>query len=115
MALQTCPKCGKQFYGVACPDCAYPHPAPTASEVRMQRLVQTRVWALAVGLLLALLSLGFFYATFSQSHQWSGGIPFFPPSWNDKLGRVLSGFFACLCAYMASCSFYQAVKPKAKK
>jgi TPR repeat protein len=25
MALMTCPKCGKQFYGVGCPMCDYPH------------------------------------------------------------------------------------------
>jgi hypothetical protein len=81
----------------------------------MQRLIQTRVYAIAVGLVLAVLSFGFFYATFTQSHHWSGGIPFLPPSWNDKIGRVLAAFFACLCAGMALCSFYQAIKPRAKK
>jgi hypothetical protein len=81
----------------------------------MQRLIQTRVYAIAVGLLLAVLSFGFFYATFSQSQQWSGGIPFLPLSWNDKIGRVSSALFACLCAGMALGSFYQAVKPRAKK
>ena len=25
MALMTCPKCGKQYYGVGCPVCDYPH------------------------------------------------------------------------------------------
>ena len=159
MALQTCPKCGKQFYGVSCPDCDLPASTPDIGKIRQQQFiafillaaliffaarlfienssfrfpvlvgvfvlvlvgrilasdVKGRPYAVVVGLLLAVLSCGFFYGTFSQSHQWSGGVPFLPASWNDKIGRVLSAFFACLCTGMALCSFYQAVKPRAKK
>jgi hypothetical protein len=138
MALQTCPKCGKQFYGVGCPDCDYPHPPPTASELRMQRLVQSRTYGVAVGLLLAVLSCVFFYVIrnnyFDRHGHWSGEIPFvsawrdnhfntwvdvlfefFVPWWVKDVGILVTAFFACSCAWLSLGCFYQAIKPTPKK
>ncbi|HVV00078.1 MAG TPA: hypothetical protein VHH88_01870 [Verrucomicrobiae bacterium] len=138
MALQTCPKCGNQFYGAACPDCDYPHPAPTASELRMQHLVHTRTYGVAVGLLLAVLSGVCFYAVyttyFDRHGHWNGEIPFlsawmhsqpktwdmalfglFVPWWVKDAGMLVAAFFACGCLYLSLGCFYLAIKPGAKK
>ena len=138
MSLQTCPKCGKHFYGVACPDCDYPHPAPTADQLRAQRLVQSRPYAIGVGLLFAVMSCACFraiYTTYFDWHgHWTGEIPFVsawsdnhPKSWDEALfglfvpwwlkdtGILLVGFFACGSTCLSLACFYQAIKPRAKK
>ena len=48
MALMTCPKCGKQFYGVGCPDCDYPARLPDASEARRRQLFGIALLAASV-------------------------------------------------------------------
>jgi hypothetical protein len=55
MALMTCQKCGKQFYGVGCPDCDYPARLPDASEVRRRQLFGIALLAVSV-----FVAIGFF-------------------------------------------------------
>ena len=160
MDAQTCPKCGKQFYGVGCPDCDFPASPPDMSKIRRQQFtafalltalliilvrlfiqnpsfrlpilvgvfglvllgrmlaseVRGRAYALAVGLLCAGLSSGFLYCTFSGIAHWSApalfGISFVPWWWNEHTTRVLTGFFACLCAAWSLWCFYRVVRPR---
>ena len=161
MEVQTCPKCGKQFYGVGCPDCDFPASPPDMGKIRRQQFiafvllaalliilvrlfiekppfrlpvlagilglvllgrmlasdVRGRAYALAVGLLLAVLSPGFFYCTFSERAHWSAGLlaPFLPWWWNDTTTRWLTGFFGCLCAALSLWCFYQVASPRKRK
>jgi hypothetical protein len=38
MALMICSKCGKQFYGIGCPECDFPAPAISRGPQKWQRL-----------------------------------------------------------------------------
>ena len=160
MDAQTCPKCGKQFYRVGCPDCDFPASPPDMGKIRRQQFTafallaallivlvrlfiqnpsfrlpilvgvfglvllgwmlasdaRGRAYALAVGLLCAGLSPGFFYCTFSEVAHRSAptlfGISFVPWWWNDTTTRWLTGFFGCLCAAWSLWCFYQVIRPR---
>src|SRR5579883_3605413 len=49
--LMTCSKCGKQFYGVGCPDCDYPASPRDVSEARRRPVIGFLVLAVGVFIL----------------------------------------------------------------
>jgi hypothetical protein len=55
MALKTCSKCGKQYFGAGCPDCDYPPTVPDVSEARRRRLVGSGLLAVGIYCLAAFL------------------------------------------------------------
>ena len=163
MAEMTCPKCGKQYYGVGCPYCDYPPVPPDKQAARTSllmgfvllalgiyiamRFVFDRTWrglpvldagfifalggfqlvgvqllynkkgrisTLVGGLILAAFSHLCFYGAFSQDAHWSSSIPFIPQSWNQMLGRTISGLFGVMCVAFTLRSLYLLVKPKHK-
>jgi len=54
MDAPTCPKCGKEFYGVACPNCNFPARQPDTGEIRRQQFM---AFALLASLLVILVRL----------------------------------------------------------
>jgi uncharacterized membrane protein YccC len=54
MDAQTCPKCGKQFYGAGCPDCDFPASPPDMGKIRRQQFM---AFALLAALLTVLVRL----------------------------------------------------------
>ena len=78
--------------------------------------VRGRAYALAVGLLCAGLSPGFFYCTCTESAHWYAptlfGFSFLPWWWNDTTTRCLTGFFGCLCAAWSLWCFYQFIRSR---
>ena len=75
--------------------------------------IKGRLLSLMVGVIFAGFSiLGFFAAFSGEIH---GGIPFFPATWNQALGKVIFAFGACITAALALWCIYKAVKPNTKK
>src|SRR5580700_7168842 len=66
MALMTCPKCGRQFYGTGCPDCDYPPTVPDPSEARRRKAAG--ILSLAVGIFIAV---GFSFQRTGFSTAWT--------------------------------------------
>jgi hypothetical protein len=75
---------------------------------------QSRLSALAGGLICAGLSGIGFWIVFTHKHL-GGGLPFIPETWNQALGRVFVGVCACVTAFFALCAFYEAFKPRKKQ
>ena len=74
-----------------------------------------RVSTLVGALILAAFSYLCLYGAFSPDAHWSGGIPFIPQPWNQRLARTMSGLFGVMCAAFSLRGFYLVVKPKHKK
>ena len=64
MALMKCSKCGKQFYGVRCPDCDYPVSPPDVSEARRRPVIG--ILCLAVGVFIFFIKRTRFSAGWTQ-------------------------------------------------
>jgi len=163
MAEMTCKKCGKQYYGVGCPDCDYPPVPPDKQAARKSLLMgfvfltlgvyiairfvfdgawhglpvldggvifalggfqlvgtqllynkKGRISTLFGGLILAAFSYLCFYGAFSEDAHWSSSIPFIPQSWDQILGKTISGLIGGMCVAFTLRSLYLLVKPKHK-
>src|SRR5439155_611011 len=64
MALMKCSKCGKQFYGVGCPDCDYPVRPPDVSEAQRRPVIG--FLCLAVGVFIFFIKRTRFSAEWTQ-------------------------------------------------
>jgi hypothetical protein len=109
--LQTCAKCGKQYYGVGCPDCDYPPTAPDPGQDK-------RNWVLGVVFMAAGVSIGVRVLAWPQKlPSWPGlvaGVLFFLAGMQiiaklkGRLGTALGGV---ICAGLASLGFFAAFGP----
>jgi hypothetical protein len=107
--LRTCAKCGKQFYGVGCPECDFP-PQP---ENPTERKRQWR-WGLvfvATGIGVAILALACPQEDLPSWPAFVAGVVFFLTGMvmvTEVKGRLNSALGGVVCAGMASLGFFAA-------
>lgn len=109
--LQTCAKCGVQFYGAGCPECDYP-PIPAAPRERKR----TRRWGCAfMGAGLGVILVRILCP--DENPLWPvvvAGLLFLLTGWAivvEPKGRLASALGGVICAGLACLGFYAALAP----
>jgi hypothetical protein len=112
MALVTCSKCGRQFYGTGCPDCDFPPVPANPGQQKRDRLWGVLMMGTGLGLAVVVLA-----CPQEDLPSWPGfiaGVIFFvaglatATSVRGRLGFTLGGL---ICAGMASLGFFAAFAP----
>jgi hypothetical protein len=107
--LRTCTRCGKQFYGIDCPDCDFP---PTPVDPREKK--RERLWGfvfIGTGIGVAILALACPQEDLPSWPAFVAGVVFLLGGLgivNEVKGCKASALGGIVCAGMASLGFYAA-------